>query len=200
MADQLTRTLYDKALEWALDIDEDACRREITKLREKYPGESERELAERLVRRYALIAFGEGALTGALGGPLTALPAALFDSAFVMRASARLNGATGELAEGGYLGDDDAWRADVVTMVGDKAVAQQAMRRTAVRAVQKFTARVGARTMTKLVPVVGAAVGGVWNYMEVRQLGRTFVRYHFTERAASGAPNVTDVDDGPIDV
>jgi len=204
MASGWQKSLYDKVLSHAIEVNPVRVRAASLRHRDAAPEQTEREIAERLVQRYAAIAFVEGALTTLASGPALALPAGLFDAAFLMRASSRLNGLTGHLADPSYLDTDD-WKADVLTIVGDTPVAHQALRRSVVQMVHRVGVRVASRRIAaRALPVVGGLVGGAWNYLEMRQLGRRFVEYHFGDRRTAVPPadvteHIVDLDDATSD-
>ena len=177
----LQQTLYDRIIEWAMDVDPADCRREIAWRRRRFPNARPRELAKGMLNEYSLASLAEGTLTALATGPLLAVPAAMVDAAFIMRAAARLNGCIGLMANPDYFATD-AWRADVTTIIGDKPVAEQTMRRTAINVVNRTVVQVVTkRSVARFVPIVGGVVGGVWNFWELNRLGKRIFSYHFDD-------------------
>ena len=177
----LQQTLYNRVIEWAMDVDPTDCRREIAWRRGRFPNASPRELAKSMLSEYSLVSLAEGTLTAMATGPIFAVPAALVDAAFMMRAAARLNGCIGLMANPHYFATD-AWRADVTTIIGDKPVAEQTIRRTAINVANRTLVQVVTqRSAARFIPFVGGIVGGVWNFWELRRLGKRIFAYHFDD-------------------
>lgn len=181
----LQQSVYNRVIEWAMDVDPADCRREIAWRRSRFPNALPRELAKGMLTEYSLISLAEGALTALATGPLFAIPAALVDAAFMMRAAARLNGCIGLMANPDYF-SNDAWRADVTTIIGDKPVAEQTIRRTAINVANRTLRQViTQRSVARFVPFVGGIVGGVWNFWELKRLGKRIFAYHFDDTLAT---------------
>ena len=177
----LQQTLYNRVIEWAMDVDPADCRREIAWRRGRFPNASPRELAKSMLTEYSLVSLAEGTLTAMATGPIFAVPAALVDAAFMMRAAARLNGCIGLMANPEYFATD-AWRADVTTIIGDKPVAEQTIRRTAINVANRTLVQVVTqRSVARFIPFVGGIVGGVWNFWELKRLGKRIFAYHFDD-------------------
>jgi hypothetical protein len=52
-----------------------------------------------------------------------------------------------------------------------KEIGEQAAKRLGVRITQKAVA-------TKAIPVVGASIGGAWNWLEIQAIGDRAINYH----------------------
>jgi hypothetical protein len=155
--------------------DEAAAVRQVERLREKHPGLSRDELAERLVRQTAWRCGAMGALTGAPAAWLGAAPVAA-DLPFQVLALARL--ALGiaaiyrrrpDLSERGLgIGAGLALSAGTgVLRAGALKLARQAL---------------GKRRSSGAAPIVGALIGGGLAYGAVVALGRA-ARDHYRGRS-----------------
>jgi hypothetical protein len=181
----LQQTVYNRVIEWAMDVDPADCRREIAWRRKRFPNAQPRELAKSMLTEYSLVSLAEGTLTALATGPIFAVPAAMVDAAFIMRAAARLNGCIGLMANPDYFATN-AWRADVTTIIGDKPVAEQTIRRTAINVANRTLVQVvTSRSAARFIPFVGGIVGGVWNFWELNRLGKRIFAYHFDDTLAS---------------
>lgn len=173
--------LYERVLIWAMDVDPDDCRKEIEWRRRRNPELSNRKLGRQMMLEYSLLSLGEGALTALASGPVLAIPAALVDTAFILRMAARLNGCMGLLANPEYF-SDDRWRADAVALIGNDPVTQQGARRTALQVTNRVALQLASRAgVRRLIPVLGGIVGGAWNFLEIRALAARIFDYHFDD-------------------
>ncbi len=197
-----------QAVEWALSVPEDSCRRRVDRRRvEASPGAA-RALAEKMVKMCAWKAGMEGFVTSFGSNVLIALPAALGDLLTMLRFYARLTAEIGYLADPDYFADP-AWRLDAyATVLGPKVFSRIARevgvplsKRLTTVATRKvltdevilglqrwlprwLASRITERgLLTKTVPLVGGLVGGVWNYVEMRAIGRRIIKYYFDDRA-----------------
>jgi hypothetical protein len=201
--DQGQKTLV-RLMRFALRVDEQRCLDLAARLRRTHPDATDRELADRLVSYYARRGAVAGFISGLATNPLLALPAAMADVAALLRFYAHLSATVGCLAHEDYF-DEPGWEADALVMLAGRravsrvlqGVAVEGAKRTAhdllqrqaraavVRALGPGAAgRVGAkitqRAITaKLVPIIGGLIGGAWNYLEMRSVGRRIVRFHF---------------------
>lgn len=196
----------------ALLPDRDECRQRAAGLRRAHPGATSLELAERAVSEARTLLAATGGAAGAVGTPVAMVPLAAGELALVLRQEAKLAGIVAALLEPGSLEDEDAFVADVLEIVFPDAVAQ-ALRGVAVRAGQatsralirkyvskevlgaviRFAARyLGVKLtqraiLTKALPLVGAAIGASWNWVEVQRLGRRAIRYYSEPESAPAA-------------
>ncbi len=188
--------LYERVLIWAMDVDPDDCRQEIEWRRGRNPQLSQRQLGRQMMLEYSLLSLGEGALTAMASGPFLAIPAALVDTAFILRMAARLNGCIGLLSNPDYF-SDDRWRADAVALIGNDPVAQQGARRTVLQVTNRVALQLASRAgVRRLIPVLGGIVGGAWNFLEIRALAARIFDYHFDDSVADDTPSsVTEGDE-----
>ena len=42
--------------------------------------------------------------------------------------------------------------------------------------------------ITKTVPIIGGAIGGAWNYTEIRMVGKRAIAYHFDDQTPEPGP------------
>lgn len=179
------------------------CVGKAEKLRKAYPRASPRELAEKAVGQSKALLAGAGAAAGAVSNPFAMVPLAAGEMAIVLSREARLAGVIAALMDPDVLNDEDAFTADVLGILFPNAVSQ-ALREVAVRAGQatsrtlirkyvtkdllkaiiRFAAKylgikIGQRAIiTKAVPLVGAAIGATWNWVEVKRLGKRAIAYY----------------------
>jgi hypothetical protein len=208
--------LLARTLDRALVIDPEGSKQRALKVLQGRPGEDNaRKTALRLVNSYSWKAGGAGFVTGVESNPLIAVPAALGDMMAMLHFYARLTAEVGFLADPHYF-EDPQWRVDAyATLFGPKVLAQMAreiglplakgatkvlMRKyvtdealVVVRAwiLKRLGKRITARGIaTKLVPVVGGIVGGLWNFAEIRIIGKWIIQYHFpvSEGGAENRP------------
>jgi hypothetical protein len=138
-----------------------------------------------------------------------AAPSAIVDVGFVLRFYAGMTAVIGYLANPGYF-EDPHWKADALLMLaGPKAVSRllheagviggkqtskvlikKYLSKGLLQAVKRlilkwFGKKVTQRAIiTKTVPVVGGLIGGSWNYVEMRAVGKRIMRYHFDNELA----------------
>lgn len=181
----------------------DECRRKATELREAYPELSDDQLVERAITTSKRWAAAYGVGSGIATNPLAMLPAAAADMGLTMRAEAHLVGVVGALKDPRSLDDIAGFHGDVLAVMFPNAVSQalrevgvqagKATTRTLIRkylsgnvlkAVIAFAAKyLGVKLtqraiISKSVPLVGAAIGATWNWVEVERCGRRAVKYH----------------------
>jgi hypothetical protein len=199
-----------RAVEWALAVPEQSCRTRVDRRRVEQAPAAAKAIAERMVKACAWKAGVEGFVTSFGSNVLIALPAALGDLLTMLHFYARLTAEIGYLADPHYF-EDPAWRIDAYATVLGPQVFSRIAREVGVP-VSRHLTTVGARRLltqevimgvqrwmprwlgrritqhglaTKVVPIVGGLVGGVWNYVEMRKVGRRIIRYHFDDRATS---------------
>ena len=191
-------------LRFALRVDQPRCRRLTQRLRQHHPEATDRELAEKLVTFYARRGAVAGFVSGLATNPFLALPAAVADVAALLRFYANLSATVGCLADPHYF-DEPGWEADALVMLAGRRAASRVLQGIAVEGVKRTAhdlvqrqaraavvrslgqgaaGRVGAKITqralaAKLVPILGGLVGGAWNYLELRSVGRRIVRFHF---------------------
>ena len=148
------------------EIDTDKLRKEVDELRVSTPDYSQRDHAAMLSRRAAIRCAAAGAVTGLPLG-LMAIATVGADLAYLMHQQFRL-----------ILG--------IATIYGHEPSSRE--RFTEAMSCLAFTGSVGAgkqgiamlmkERAVRLVPFVGAISGGALNYVSVRAVGRTAIRYY----------------------
>ncbi|MFO0646931.1 MAG: hypothetical protein U0326_11890 [Polyangiales bacterium] len=180
----------------------DECRRKAQELRDAYPEAGADELVERAIKtakRWAAI-YGVG--SGVATNPFAMVPAAAADMGLTMRAEAHLTGVIALLKVPSLADDTDGFHTDVLAVMFPNAVSQalrevgvqagKATTRTLIRkyisgnllkAIIAFAAKYLGIKLTqraiisKTVPIVGAAIGATWNWIDVERCGRRAVKY-----------------------
>jgi len=202
-----TEGILVRVLDRALVIDPEASKRRALKvMRSLPPGDDARSTAMRLVHAYSWKAGAEGLITGLETNPLIAIPAALGDMMAMLHFYARLTAEVGFLADPHYF-EDPQWRVDAyATLFGSKVLSQmareiglpltrgatkilvrryvtdEALAATRIWILKWLGKRLTGRGLaTKLVPIVGGVAGGLWNFAEIRIVGKWIVRYHFND-------------------
>jgi hypothetical protein len=201
---------YQQLLEWLIP-DADDCRRAAADLRVAHPDWPAEQVARQAVRGARKWAASVGAATGIAANPLTMLPAALADAAAMLRIEGRLAGTIAALIDPASLDDRERFRRDILRVIFPGAVSQvlrkmgmSAGERATKAAVQRLAERVASKELTeratkmlgirltekavatKTVPIVGAAIGAGWNWVEVQAVGRRAIEYHVTGELPEG--------------
>jgi len=192
----------DEILAWLIPDPAD-CLREAQELRLRDPDATAEQTARRTVKESRKWAASIGGITGIAASPVTMLPAAVADMAAMLRLEGKLAGTVAALLDPNSLKDEDAFRKDILRVVFPGAVSQ-AIRKLGVRAGEEATKNVvrkligreagkeiGERAVkflgirlsekavaTKTVPLVGAAIGAGWNWLEIQGVGNRAIDYH----------------------
>ncbi|HYO08487.1 MAG TPA: hypothetical protein VER17_05905 [Tepidisphaeraceae bacterium] len=192
----------EQILTWLIP-DPDDCRKAAEELRLEDPNAMPEEHARKAVRQARKWAASIGGATGLAASPLTMLPAAVADSAAMLKLEGKLAGTVAALLDPPSLADREAFRRDIIRAVFPGAVSQ-ALRKIGVRAGEQATKQLVARLVgreagkelgeraakflgirltekalaTKTVPLVGAAIGAGWNWLEIQAVGNRAVDYH----------------------
>jgi hypothetical protein len=197
----------------ALVPDRNACRAAAARLRKAYPGLPPELLARKAISQAQTLLAATGAAAGVFTNPLVMIPLALGETGFVLKREARLVGVIAVLLEADTLEDPDAFAADILSILFPSAATQalsafvvrasQATTRTlirtyirkdALRTLIRFAARyLGLKVtqralITKTVPLLGAVIGAVWNWIEVKRLGARALRYFQTPSQSASLP------------
>jgi uncharacterized protein (DUF697 family) len=199
---------FEKLLK-ALIPDPRDCVEKAAQLRKAYPKFTDQELANKAVRQAKTMLAVAGAGSGLVTNPLAMVPLAATEMGVVLNREARLAGVVAALLEPSVLQDDDAFAADVLAILFPGAVSQ-ALSQFTVRAGQQtskvlirkyvskdvlkriitFAAKyLGIKLtqraiITKAIPLVGAVIGGTWNWLEVQALGKRAINYYAGEAIA----------------
>ncbi len=189
-------------LQWVIP-DPDECRRLAAEVRLGDPEATARQAAELTVRSARKWGMAAGATTGLAASPFTMLPAAMADMAAMLRIEGRMAGTVAALLDPDSLADPAAFRRDIIRVIFPGAVSQ-ALRKIGVRVGEHVTKdiiakyasralmkevgeqaakRLGVRltqkaVATKALPLVGAGIGGAWNWIEIQAIGSRAIDYH----------------------
>jgi hypothetical protein len=179
------------------------CKAWESDLRAANPRKSSEELAEAAIKNSRRRAAAIGALSGLAANPLTMIPAAGADVYAVLRTEANLAGLVASMIDPDTLKDEETFKTDILAILFPAAISNalqtvgvQAGRQTSKVLVRKYISKdvlkvairwaakyLGIKLtqraiITKVVPLAGAAIGGGWNWFEVRRLGRRALAYH----------------------
>ncbi len=145
--------------------DHDKIAEQVRKLRERHPGASRQELAERLIRQTALRGALIGAVTSAPPGLFSVIPLAA-DVSYQVLALNRL-----VLAIAQIYGRPTSpiERAGAVAASVALEGGAEFVRRSIVKGVARSLRR---RRVVRLIPIFGALLGGVASYVTANAVGR----------------------------
>ena len=189
-------------LEWVIP-DPEECRQLAAELRLEDPNATSVQAAQAAVKSARAWGAAAGATTGLASSPVTMLPAAVADVAAMLRIEGRMAGTIAALLDPESLNDPATFRRDVIRVVFPGAVSQ-ALRKIGIRvgenATKALIAKYASRALmkeigeqaakrlgirltqkavaTKAVPLVGAGIGGAWNWIEIQGIGRRAIDYH----------------------
>ena len=189
-------------LQWVIP-DPEECRRLAAEARLADPDATAVDAARAAVKSSRKWAAAAGATTGLAASPITMLPAAVADMAAMLRIEGRMAGTVAALLDPDSLNDPAAFRRDIIRVIFPGAVSQ-ALRKIGVRAGEHATKQIIARyasralmkemgeqaakrlgvrltqkaVATKAVPLIGAGIGGAWNWLEIQAIGNRAIEYH----------------------
>jgi hypothetical protein len=188
--------------DWATAIQPDSARAAVQKLRARRPRATPRQLAETVVRRTRLQTGAVGVGTGLPSNPWLAGGAGLVDAGVALRLHVMMVAQIGEIYDPGFLDDPEAQGEVLVPLFGiaaaSKAVkkgavlggmgaTRQGVRRiltgSRLRAFRNWVLKCFGQTVgqkvvvTKMLPVIGALIGGGWNFAETSLVGKRAIRY-----------------------
>ena len=192
----------ESLLQWVIP-DPEECRQLAAEARLEDPEATAVQAARAAVKSARKWGAAAGATTGMVASPMTMLPAAVADMAAMLRIEGRMAGTVAALLDPDSLNDPAAFRRDIIRIIFPGAVSQ-ALRKIGVRAgehatkslIAKYasralmkeiseqaTKRLGVRltqkaVATKAVPLVGAGIGGAWNWLEIQAIGKRAIEYH----------------------
>src|SRR5262249_28114672 len=121
-----------KALDWALSVDRIEAVASVGELERKYPKESRRQLADRIISRARWWGAGAGFVTGLPANPWAALPAAVADVGAVLNVEIRMASRIALLFDREYFNDQEPPYELLVPIMGGRAAAEF-MRELAIR-------------------------------------------------------------------
>jgi hypothetical protein len=198
----------ESLLQWVIP-DAEECRQAAAEARLVDPNFTAVEAARAAVQSARKWGAAAGATTGLAASPITMLPAAVADMMAMLRIEGRMAGTVAALLDPESLNDPAAFRRDIIRVIFPGAVSQ-ALRKVGVRAgehatkqlIAKYASRALMKEMgeqaakrlgvrltqkavaTKAVPLIGAGIGGAWNWLEIQAIGRRAIEYH----GGSGEP------------
>ena len=198
-ASKQDQTSLTKLLDWCIDRDADVIRNYVAQMRKSHPGLSKDELAQTIVSRRALKNGMIGALTGVGGAP--ALPftvptnviATWRVQVFTIMCVAHVYG---------HLDQTEDLRTDIYMILAGDA-ANEALKRTGIEltknatrsAIRKYAnantikqvnkvlgkkiiSSSAQKTMVRMVPVIGAAVGFIFDWSAAQSFGKNAITYY----------------------
>jgi hypothetical protein len=195
----------EQLISWIIP-DAEECRREAERLRLRAPDAPVEDTARTVVQEARRWGTGLGAASGAIATPLTLVPAAVAESAALLRIEGKMAGTVAALLDPESLDDPDSFRRDILYIIFP-GVFSQVLRRMGIRAgeqatkafIQRYVTRgivnemlqhvaklLGVRLTrkaiaTKTVPLIGATIGAGWNWLELEAIGRRALVYHGVE-------------------
>jgi hypothetical protein len=210
-----------QALDWAMAVEPSDCKARVEALRRAYPKANDRQLAQRFVSSQARRGGLEGFATGLLTNPFVMVPGALVDLRYILRVYAIMTAVVGHINNPNYFDDPD-WETDAyATMLGAKVVSQalrdvgvaggkqttkvlirKYLSKEVLKAIKRWVLKYLGRRVTqraliaKIVPVIGGIIGGSWNFVEIRVVGKRVIRYHFDGELANEGANLGTPADG----
>jgi hypothetical protein len=196
------KSLMLRAIDLALTFDRPSLLAAHRAFLAKYPQESRERLALRLVSGSAWRAVASGAVTGLPSNPWVAVPAALADTAAMIRIEAYVAARVALLFDehyfdgeelryelmlpvmGGYVASApvgepaDHGKASVTRRILRNVLSKESLRQLKGMMLKYFGAKVTQRALvTKTLPIVGGALSGAWNYVELRMVGQRSYAY-----------------------
>lgn len=191
-----------KVLNWVVGVDSGEAIDQVKRLRERYPTANNEALAARLFAAARWKATGVGVVTGLPANPWVMVPAAVADLATVLRIETETVARVALIYDPAFFEQPDAaWELLVpvfgidalsqflrdVGVLGSMGVTRQLIRqhlsKETLRAFQKvmlkyFGIKVTQKgVISKSLPIVGAVIGGGWNFGEVTFLRNRTIAY-----------------------
>lgn len=132
---------------------------------------------DKFIEQSAWMAAGSGIISGS-GGLITMLAGVPLDMINIITQQFRITMAILYQRRGNYqIGFDEFMSLVAVSLRVDAGVA---ITKTVMEEVaEKMLLRIGARTAERLIPIVGAAIGGTANYIFVKRMAETVKKMHF---------------------
>ena len=207
------KNVIKRAFEWALSVDAIRAKKQLAQLRAKHPKASNRQLAWKMIRRARWWATGAGAATGLPANPWVSVPAAVADVGAVLRVEISLAARIALLYDESYFDEETAPYELLVPIFGARATSE-ALKEMAVRGgmgvsrqvIKKYLSKETLKqfkkimlkyfglkvtqkaVVTKTLPIVGAVIGGGWNFSELTVVGKRVVRYFENEELRPESP------------
>lgn len=191
-----------RALGVALNVDPASAKGDVRALRAKYPSLSREELARKLISRARWQGAALGVATGLPSNPWVAVPAAMADVGGLLRIQVAMAARVALLFDERYLDGNDPPYELMAPIMGGRlmsemgrelairggmGVTRQAIKKVLSKGTLKqfkrlmlkyFGLKVTQRSLiTKTLPLVGGAIGGTWNFIEVKVVGERAYAY-----------------------
>lgn len=165
--------------------------------------ERRRKMAEKIVAEYAVKGAAAGFATGMPANLAASLPLAVADTGTLLHFYCKVNAMVGYLADPHYY-EQEGWQDDILIILAGasrllkeiaieggkhtaKTLIKQYIRKGALKTLQRWVLKWFGKKVTqraiisKTVPIVGGGLGGTWNYIEVRVIGKRIIKYHFDD-------------------
>ncbi len=132
---------------------------------------------DKFIDQCAYLAAGSGVISGS-GGMFTLIAGIPFDFINLITQQFRITMAIMYQRRGGYQVDFDEFMSLVATSL--KVEARVALSKTMMEAIaEKLLMVLGTRTAERLVPVVGAVIGGTANYLFIKRMSESVKKMEF---------------------
>lgn len=195
--------MFNECFDWAFSsIDPDSIKASVDTERQKNPKLSNAQLASKAFSRARWKATAAGCAAGAAANPWAAAPAAITDLAITLKTLVSAAARTAIIYDPDFFAEDDNKYELLIPLLGIHGVGQ-AVQKVAVRggmgvtrasikkylsketlkslkklALKYFGLKVTQKGMiTKTLPVIGIALGGGWNFVEVGIVKNRTIRY-----------------------
>ena len=191
-----------RSIEWAVSVDVDAARARVEVLRSAYPDKSAADLAAKIYDGLAWKAAGTGVVTGLPSNPLASLPASGAEALWLLRKQVQTAGEVALIFDPHFFDHPEASWSLLVPVLGvsalsgalkeagiaagrtaTKRVIKKKLRGSALRAFKRAVLKTFGKKitkkaiLTKTLPIVGALIGGTWNFAEVKVQKRRVLAY-----------------------
>jgi hypothetical protein len=131
---------------------------------------------DKFIEQCAFFAAGSGVVSGS-GGLFTMIAGIPFDFANLVAQQFRVTMAIMYYNKGSYQIDFDEFMSLIATSL--KVEAGVALSKTVMEGVaEKMLLMLGTRTVERLVPVIGAAIGGTTNYLFIKRMAESVKKMH----------------------
>lgn len=197
-----------RSIEWVVRVDVDAAQTRVADLRGAYPHESAAGLAAKVYEGLAWKAALTGVVAAVPNNPLAALPASSAEVLWLLRKQVQTAAEVALIFDPHFFDHPDAGWSLLVPVLGvsalsgalkeagiaagrtaSKRVITKKLRGSALRAFKRVVLKTFGKKitkkaiLTKTVPIVGALIGGTWNFAEVKVQKRRVLAYFAGEGA-----------------
>jgi hypothetical protein len=198
----MTKDALSNVLGWVVGINDGEAADDVKRLRAQNPTATNADLARKLFAAARTKATGVGVLTGLPANPWVMVPAAIADLATVLRIETEAVARVALLYDPSFFEQPDAAWELLVPVFGIDALSQflrdlgvlgsmgvtrqlvrQYLSKETLRSFQKvmlkyFGMKVTQKgVLSKSLPLVGAVIGGGWNFAEVTILTKRTIAY-----------------------